>query len=144
MECARKLFDSADIVRDAILRRDWIAHRLRIPSRVVATDHTPIGIPRNVRVYRDPSGRIFDTIDLKLEEVEWPLSYARNANKPIPVASAITTKKANAPRPLTPMRSLNPVTQKTKSAYVPIHDLLNWRTRGPCHTSEGRIGFSLV
>jgi hypothetical protein len=88
---------------------------------VVASDHTPIGIPRNVKVYPGPSDRIFDTIDRKLEEVEWLLNYARNANKPIPVASAITTKKVNAPRRSTPTRLLNPVThhQTTKSAYVP-------------------------
>ena len=95
-----------------------VAHTL---SRVVASDHTLIRIPRNVRVHSGPSGRISDTIDRKLEEVEWLLNYARNANKPIPVASAITTKKVNAPRRSTPMRLLNSVThhQKTKSAYVP-------------------------
>jgi hypothetical protein len=95
-----------------------VAHTL---SRVVASDHTPIGIRRNVRVHPGPSGRIFDTIDRKLEEVEWRLNYARNVNKPIPVASAITTKKVNAPRRLTPMRLLNPGThhQRTKSAHVP-------------------------
>ena len=95
-----------------------VAHTL---SRVVASDHTPIRIPRNVRVHPGPTGRISDTIDRKLEEVEWLLNYARNANKPIPVASAITTKKANAPRRLTPMRLLNRVThrQKTKSAHLP-------------------------
>ena len=60
----------------------------------------------------------------KLEEVEWLLNYARNANRPIPVASAITTNKVSAPRRLTPMRLLNPVMhhQKTKSAHVPILD----------------------
>jgi hypothetical protein len=68
-----------------------------------------------------PSERIFDMIDRKLEEVEWPLNYARNANKPIPVVSAITTKKVNAPRRLTPMKLRNPVTrhQRTKSAHLP-------------------------
>jgi hypothetical protein len=95
-----------------------VAHTL---SGVVASDHTPIGIPRNVKVHPGPSGRIFDTIDRKLEEVEWLLNYARNANKPIPVAFAITTKKVNAPRRSTPMRLLNPVThhRKTKSDYAP-------------------------
>ena len=78
-------------------------------------------IPRNVTVHPGPSGRIFDTINRKLEEVEWLLNYARNANKPIPVAFASTTKKVNAPRRPTPMKLLNPVThhRKTKSAYVP-------------------------
>jgi hypothetical protein len=32
---------------------------------VVASDHTPIGIPRNVKVHPGPSSRIFDTIDRK-------------------------------------------------------------------------------
>ena len=78
------------------------------------------GIPRSVKVHPGPSHRTFDTIDRKLEEVEWLLNCARNANKPIPVASAITTKKVNAPRRLTQTRLLNPVThrQTTKSAYV--------------------------
>jgi hypothetical protein len=60
-------------------------------------------------------------MDRKLEEVEWLLSYARNANRLIRVAPAITTKKVNAPRRLTPTRSLNPVThpQKMKSAHTP-------------------------
>ena len=90
-------------------------------SRVVASDHTAIGIPRNVRVHPDPSCRAVKMFDRKLEEVEWLLNYARNANKPIPVAFAITTKKVNAPRRSTPTRLLNPVThhQTTKSAYVP-------------------------
>jgi hypothetical protein len=88
---------------------------------VVVSDHTPIGIPRNVTVDAGPSSRIFDTIDRKLEEVEWLPNYARNASKPIPAASAITTKKVNAPRRWTPMTLLNPLThrQKTKSAHVP-------------------------
>jgi hypothetical protein len=77
------------------------------------------GIRRNLRVRSSLSGRIFETIDRKIGgKVEWLLNYARNASKPIPVASAITTKKVNAPRRLTPMRLLNPVThrQKTMSA----------------------------
>jgi hypothetical protein len=56
------------------------------------------------------SGRIFDAIDRKLEEVEWLLNYARNANKPILVATAITTKKVSAPRP-GPKRMLEVLTR---------------------------------
>jgi hypothetical protein len=42
-----------------------------------------------------PSGRIFDTTYPKLEQAgKWLLNYARNANNPTPVASAITMKKA--------------------------------------------------
>jgi hypothetical protein len=81
--------------------------------RVVASDHTPIGIPRNVKVH--PTDCIFDTIDRKLEEVEWLLNYARNANKPIPVASAITTKKVNAPRQMASMRLLKHATSHQKT-----------------------------
>jgi hypothetical protein len=45
------------------------------------------------------SSSIFSGNYRELEEVEkWLLNYARNANKPIPVESAITTKKPNAPR----------------------------------------------
>jgi hypothetical protein len=95
-----------------------VAHAL---SRVVASDHTPIGMPRNVRVRADPSGRIFETFDRKLEEVQCLLNYARSANKPIRVASAITTKKVNAPRRLTPMRLLHALThhRRNNSVHVP-------------------------
>jgi len=90
-------------------------------SRMVTSDHTSIGMPRNVRGHAGQSGRTFDTIDRKLEEVEWLLNYARNANKPTRVASAITTTKVNAQKRLTPMRLRNPVTrhQRTKSVQVP-------------------------
>ena len=51
---------------------------------------------------------------------KWLLNSARNANKPTPVASAITTKKVNAPRRLASMRLLNHVTcpQKTRKIEV--------------------------
>jgi len=64
---------------------------------------------------------MFDTIDRNVEEAEWLLNYARNASKPIPVESAITTKEVNARRRLTPMGLLNPVThrQKTMAAHFP-------------------------
>ena len=116
---ALRLSDGRPMVsRDSSDARPPVRHTF---SSVVASDHTPMRIPRNVTVHPGPSGRIFDTIDRTLEEVEWLLNYARNANKPIPVASAITTKKVSAPRRLTPMRLLNPLThrQRTKSANVP-------------------------
>lgn len=106
-------------------------------SRVVASDHTTIGIPRKVRVHTDTpdfdvrmrqairnrkaplSGRIFRYDLLLIEEVEkWLLNYARNANKPTPVVSAITTKKANAPRRLAPMRLLNHITSHQKTRKI--------------------------
>jgi hypothetical protein len=47
------------------------------------------------------SGFIFDTIYSRLEKTTtWLLNYARNAGKPTPVASAITTKKVNVPKRL--------------------------------------------
>lgn len=55
----------------------------------------------------------------KLEEVEkWLLNSARNANKPTPVASAITTKKVNAPRRLRSMRLLNHPTRHQETRKV--------------------------
>jgi hypothetical protein len=64
-----------------------------------------------------------NAIDCELEEVEWLLNFARNANKPIPVAPAITTKKVNAPRRLTPMRPLIPLKHHQRtSAQVPEID----------------------
>jgi hypothetical protein len=57
----------------------------------------------------------------KLEEGEkWLLNSARSANKPTPVASAITTTKVNAPRRLALMRLLKQPTshQKTRKMEV--------------------------
>jgi hypothetical protein len=59
------------------------------------------------------------------EEVKkWLLNYARNANKNTPVASAIMTKEANAPRRLPSMSLLkhstsHQKTTKMKTRYVP-------------------------
>jgi hypothetical protein len=92
-----------------------------------------------VRVDPGPSGRSFDTIDRKLEEVEWLLNYARNANKPIPVAHAITMKKVSALRRLRPMRLLNPVThhQRPKSPNVPE---INTEAGSPRCLSDWQLG----
>ena len=74
---------------------------------------------------RKAAGLISHTIYPKLEEVEkWLLNYARNANKPTPVASAITTKKVNVQRRLASMRLLkhamnDPTTRKMKVRYDP-------------------------
>lgn len=58
------------------------------------------------RAYPAPNRSEADLLhNLTLEELEeWPLNYARNANKSTPVASAITTRKGNAPRRLASMR----------------------------------------
>jgi hypothetical protein len=67
------------------------------------------------------SGRV-DRCDLSQtgEVRKWLLNYAKNANKPTPVASAITMKKPNALRQLASMRLLNRVMnhQKTKKIEV--------------------------
>ena len=65
---------------------------------------------------------IADAIYTELEEVEKRLlNYARNANNVIPIVSATTAKKVNAPRRLTPMKLLNPLThhRRNKPAHVP-------------------------
>jgi hypothetical protein len=55
------------------------------------------------------------------EEVEkWLLNCARNANKPIPVESAITTKKLNAPRRLPSMRVPNRVTSHQRKRKIEV------------------------
>ena len=59
-------------------------------------------------------------LNRKLEEVEWLLNYARNANKPTPVASAITTKKVNAPRRLVSMRLLKHATSHQLTRKVEV------------------------
>src|SRR5271166_5205515 len=84
-------------------------------------------MPRNVRVHRCPSGSIFDTTDQKLEEAEWLLNFARNANKPTPVVSAITTTKVNVPRRLPSMMQLYLLMhhQKARSSQLPTHDPLS-------------------
>jgi hypothetical protein len=82
---------------------------------MVGSDHTSTEIPRKVKVHAIVS-RISDAIHRKLEEVEkWRPNYARNANKPIPVEPAITTKKLNAPTRLASMRLLNRVTSHPKT-----------------------------
>jgi hypothetical protein len=68
-----------------------------------------------------PAGRIFDAIHYKLEEVEkWLLNCAKNANKPTPVASAITTKKVNAPKRLASTRLLNHVTSHQETRKIEV------------------------
>jgi hypothetical protein len=55
----------------------------------------------------------------ELEEGEqWLPNCVRNANKPIPAVSAITTKKANAPKRLVSMRLLNLVTNHQKTGKI--------------------------
>jgi len=49
---------------------------------------------------------------------KWLRNYARNANKPIPVESAITTKEPNAPRRLPSMRLPNRVTSHQKKRKI--------------------------
>ena len=59
----------------------------------------------------------------KLEEVEkWLLNYARNANNPTPVASAITTKKVNAQRRLASMRLLKQAMNHQRSRMEVRYD----------------------
>ena len=62
-----------------------------------------------------------DAIYRKLEKVrKWLPNYAKNANKPIPVESAITTKKLDAPRRLSSMRWLDRVTSHLKTGKMEI------------------------
>jgi len=59
------------------------------------------------------------------EEVKkWLLNYARNANKPTPVASATTTKKVIAPRQMASMRLLKYATshRKPRKMQAPPYD----------------------
>jgi hypothetical protein len=87
---------------------------------LLASDRTAIGIPRRFRMR--PIHHVASSKCLigKLEEVEWLLNYARNANRTIPVTSAITTKKVNARRRLTPMRLLSPQSnhRRNRSAHM--------------------------
>jgi len=54
------------------------------------------------------------------EEVKkWLLNCARNANKPTPVASAITTKKVNVPKRLMSVL-LNHVTSHQKTRKIEV------------------------
>ena len=54
-----------------------------------------------------------------MEEVKkWLLNYAKNANDPIPVASVITTKKVNAPRPLASIRLPHPLTSPQETRKI--------------------------
>jgi hypothetical protein len=51
---------------------------------------------------------------------KWLLNCAKNANKPTPVASAITTKKVNAPKRLASMRLLNHVTRHQETRKIEV------------------------
>src|SRR5579863_7617838 len=51
---------------------------------------------------------------------KWRPNYARNANRPILVALAITTKRANAPRPLAPIRLLNQPSNRQATRKIEI------------------------
>ena len=51
---------------------------------------------------------------------KWLLNCAKNANKPTPVASAITTKKVNAPKRLASMRLLNHVTSRQETLKIEV------------------------
>ena len=58
---------------------------------------------------------------LQMEEVEkWLLNCAKNANKPTPVASAITTKKVNAPKRLASTRLLNHATSYQETRKIEL------------------------
>jgi hypothetical protein len=55
----------------------------------------------------------------KIEEwKKWLLNYARNANKRIPVESAITMIRLNATRRLSSMRLANPVTSHQQKKKI--------------------------
>jgi hypothetical protein len=51
---------------------------------------------------------------------QWLLNYARNANNPIPVASAITTKKLNAPKRLALVTLPNRVTSHQRTREIEV------------------------
>ena len=75
------------------------------------------------RAYPAPNRSEADLLhNLTLEELEeWPLNYARNANKSTPVASAITTRKVNAPRRLASMGLHNRVKNHLKMKRIEVH-----------------------
>jgi hypothetical protein len=67
-----------------------------------------------------------------LEEVKkWLLNYARNANNPIPVVSAITTKRLNVPRRLLSMKSPNRLTSHQKKRKIEVRYDCNGATPFP-------------
>jgi hypothetical protein len=112
--------------------------QLRNTVKVVASDHTPMGIPRTLKMQASQQalmsgcGRQFETrrrrqvaFSIRLTAnwrkwKKWLLNYARNANKPTPVASAITTKRASAARRLASMRFLNQVISHQKTRKIEV------------------------
>ena len=110
-------------------RSDWITDQLRMLRQEwsLLTIHG-LGIPRRVRVH---AGGQTTT---RLEEVEqWLPNFARNANKPTPVASAITTKKVNAPRRLASMRVLKHATSHQKTSKVEVRYHYPEQVSAPLH-----------
>ena len=112
--------------------------QLRNTVKVVASDHTPMGIPRNLKMQASQQA-LMSGCDRQFESrrrrqvafsirltanwrkwKKWLLNYARNANKPTPVASAITTKRASAARRLASMRFLNQVISHQKTRKIEV------------------------
>ena len=89
--------------------------------KVVASDHTRMRTPRNVRVHITVGSHLGCDLPKNWEKVrKWLLNYARNANKPIPVESAITMIKLNAPRRLPSMRSPNLLSSHQKRKKIEV------------------------
>jgi hypothetical protein len=74
---------------------------------------------------------IADAIYTELEEVEkWLLNYARNANNLIPIVSATTAKKVNAPRRLQFKRLPDRITSYTQTRKIEVrYDCAKWSSR---------------
>jgi hypothetical protein len=97
-------------------RSDWITYQLRMLRQEwsLLTIHGS--------EYRVQWGCMqVDRLFTRLEEVkQWLPNFARNANKPTPVTSAITTKKVNALRRSASMRLLKHATSHQKTSKVEV------------------------
>jgi hypothetical protein len=103
--------------------------------KVVASDHTSLEIPRKVKVHAIVRSHLRCEFPQIVGSGKWLLNYARNANKPIPVESAITTKKLNAPRRLSPMRLPNRVTSHQGTRKIEVR--YDPEQLPPCDKIEG-------
>ena len=74
---------------------------------------------REVTHKRQVASRMQFTANWRKVE-KWLLNYARNANNPIPVASAITMKKLNVPKRLPSMKLLNRATSLQEKRKVEV------------------------
>lgn len=88
-------------------------------AKVVASDHTSLEIQRKVKMRANR--QVASSIRISANRRKWKNGYSTMPEmqaSPIPAASAITTKRLNAPKRKPPMRLPNRVTSLQKKRKI--------------------------